>query len=101
MMEWIQWALLLLICLTSALSVIYSFRSRRQAEPVLRGLYAARMNVCMGLMLIFIASIQMFLYTGSTVRVIVGAVLLVIGLFNLFAGLRNHGHFQRLASPQK
>ncbi|WP_255570502.1 YtpI family protein [Cohnella sp. CFH 77786] len=90
-----QWTLGILIALSSLSSVVFSVRSRRQADARLRGLYAARMNVSMGLMLIFIALIQMFLFSGSTVRVIVGALFLLIGLFNLFAGVRNHAYFSR------
>ncbi|UHA76144.1 YtpI family protein [Paenibacillus sp. 481] len=101
-MQSILWGLVLLICLTSGLSVFYSIRSRRSSHAGYRGLYAARTNICMGFMLVFIALIQMFMFEGSTVRVIVGAVLLVLGAFNLFAGLRNHGHFQRhLSAEQK
>jgi hypothetical protein len=50
----------------------------------------------MGLMLILIAPVQMLIFTGSSVRVVVGAVFCLLGLFNLFAGLRNHSHFTRL-----
>lgn len=100
-METIQWVLIILICMTSGLSVYFSFRSRREQATALRGLYAAKMNICMGFMLLFIASIQIFMFTASTVRVIVGAVLLVIGLFNLFAGIRNHSHFQAVYSAGK
>ncbi|MBG9737058.1 YtpI family protein [Paenibacillus alvei] len=100
-METIQWVLIILICMTSGMSVYFSFRSRREQATALRGLYAAKMNICMGFMLLFIASIQIFMFTASTVRVIVGAVLLVIGLFNLFAGIRNHSHYQAIYSAGK
>ncbi|WP_420888798.1 YtpI family protein [Cohnella candidum] len=95
MINAIQWVLGALIILTSLSSVFFSVRSRRSANGRLRGLYAARMNVSMGLMLLFIALIQMTLFSGSTVRVIVGALFFLVGLFNLFAGLRNHSHFSR------
>jgi uncharacterized membrane protein len=54
------------------------------------------MNICMGLMLIFIAALMMILFTGSSVKVVVGGLFILLGLFNLFAGLRNHSHFARL-----
>lgn len=99
MVNAIMWALGALIVISSLCSAYFSFRSRRSPDVRLRGLYAARMNVSMGLMLIFIALIQMFMFSGSTVRVIVGAVFLLLGLFNLYAGLRNHAHFNRLGRP--
>jgi uncharacterized membrane protein HdeD (DUF308 family) len=95
LVQTLQWALGLLIVLTSVLSAVFSFRARRSSDARLRGLYAARMNISMGLMLVFIALIQMILFTGSTLRVVIGALFMVIGLFNLFTGLRNHSHFSR------
>lgn len=87
--------LVILVILSSISSVVFSIRSRRATDSRLHGLYVARMNISMGLMLIFIAFIQMFMFSGSTVRVIVGAVFLLLGLFNLFAGLRNHAVYSR------
>lgn len=95
MVDFLLYLLAALILLSSVSSVVFSVRSRRTLDARLRGLYAARMNISMGLMLIFIALIQMFLFSGSTTRVIVGAVFLLLGLFNLFAGARNHAIFSR------
>ncbi|QJC53010.1 hypothetical protein HGI30_16485 [Paenibacillus albicereus] len=86
---WLQWVLIAGIVLSCTLSVLNSFRSRRSKDANLKILYAAQMNISMGCMLILIALIQMFLYEGSTIRVIVGAVFMLLGLFNIFAGLRN------------
>ncbi|ASS66440.1 MULTISPECIES: YtpI family protein [unclassified Paenibacillus] len=86
---WLQWILIAGIVLTSAMSVVYSFKSRRSSDPRQRALHAARMNISMGSMLLFISLIQMFMYSGSTLRVIIGSLFMVLGLFNIFAGLRN------------
>ncbi|EFM10240.1 conserved hypothetical protein [Paenibacillus curdlanolyticus YK9] len=95
-MEVLQWILFAGIILTSVLSVINSFKSRRAQAIAERGLYAARTNIYMGIMLMLIALIQMLMFSGSTLRVIIGAVFLVIGLFNLFAGLRNRSAYQAM-----
>lgn len=95
MVQVLLWVFAILIIATSVMSAVYSYRSRRTADAKLRGLYAARMNISMGLMLIFIALIQMFLFSGSTLRVVVSGLFMLLGLFNLFAGLRNHSHFKR------
>lgn len=94
----LQWLFIAGILISLLLSVYFSLRSRRSSEPRLRGLYAARMNICMGSMLILMAGIQMIMFTGDTVRIIVGSLFLLLGLFNLFAGLRNHKHFSTLQS---
>ena len=96
MVNALQWFFSILVVVTVLFSALYSIRSRRARDGRLRGLYASRMNISMGLMLIFIAIIQMFIFPGSSIRVAVGAVFLLLGLFNLFAGLRNHSHFTRL-----
>ncbi|MFC5451960.1 YtpI family protein [Paenibacillus aestuarii] len=92
----IQITLFTLICIALGFSLFYSFRSRREADPAKRGLFAARMNICMGLMLVLIAVTQIFFFSESSFRRIFGTVCVLLGLFNLFAGIRNHGHFDRM-----
>lgn len=89
-MEWIQITLFTFIVIMLILSVFYSLRYRRQQNMKLRGLYAARMNICMGIMLIAIAVTQLFFFHDSVLRRSFGTICLLIGLFNLFAGIRNH-----------
>lgn len=96
MVNTLQWVFGALIIVTCVYSALYSFRSRRTNDGLLRGLYTSKMNISMGLMLIFIAIIQMFLFSGSSLRVVIGALFFLLGLFNLFAGMRNHSHFTRL-----
>lgn len=91
-----QWVFAPAIVVTLALSVLFSFKSRRASERRERGLHASRMNVCMGLMLVFIAGVQLLLSGQSTLRIVIGALFLVIGLFNLFAGLRNHSVYRTM-----
>jgi heme/copper-type cytochrome/quinol oxidase subunit 2 len=93
-----QTILMAIIVLTLFGSVYFSFKYRSQTDHKLRGLFAAKMNMSMGIMMIAISFIQMLLFSGSTVRVVIGAVFLLIGLFNLFAGIRNHGFFSRMKS---
>lgn len=97
----IQTALIAIIVLTLFGSVYYSFKYRSQTSPKLSGLYAAKMNMCMGIMLLAIALVQMLLFSGSSIRVVIGVVILLIGLFNLFAGIRNHGYFDRMRPENK
>ncbi|WP_219836004.1 YtpI family protein [Paenibacillus sp. R14(2021)] len=96
MVNALHWAIVIIICFTSLLSVYFSFQSRRTSDNRRRGILGARMNMSMGVMLIFIALFMMLAYTGSTVKVIIGALIIVIGLFNLFAGLRNHSIYRSM-----
>jgi len=96
MVQTLQVVFGVLFAVTLVFSVVYSFRSRRSRDGRYRGLYASRMNISMGLMLIVLALIQMLLFPGSSIRVVVGAVFILLGLYNLFAGIRNHSHFAKL-----
>ncbi|MCD1258876.1 YtpI family protein [Paenibacillus athensensis] len=96
MLETVQVGMFLLIVLMLALSIYFSFRFRRERDPKRRGLFSARMNMCMGLMLVLLAVTQLFFFTDSTLRRTFGTIFLLIGLFNLFAGIRNYSHFQRM-----
>lgn len=91
-----QWVFAPAIVITLALSVIFSFKARRASGQRSRGLHASRMNMSMGIMLVFIAGVQLLLSAQSTLRIIIGALFLVIGLFNLFAGLRNHSVYRTM-----
>lgn len=95
-MQWLHGVLLVVFACSLFGSVFFSVRYRRQQSRKARGIDAAKMNMSMGAMLVSISFIQLFLFEGSTVRVIVGLVLLLLGLFNLFAGIRNYGAFDRL-----
>ncbi|PZD94250.1 hypothetical protein DNH61_17695 [Paenibacillus sambharensis] len=94
-MEIIQWIVIAGIILALILSVYNSWKARRSSEHKVRALYAAKMNIYMGIMLILMAVIQILMFTGDTVRVVIGSVFLLLGLFNLFAGIRNHSIFSK------
>ncbi|WP_068786515.1 YtpI family protein [Paenibacillus phocaensis] len=95
MIQTIQYVLYAILIISCVGSVFFSFRSRRSLDPQIRGMAAAKMNISMGVMLIILALIQMFLFSGSTLRVVIGAVFMVLGAFNIFAGIRNHGLYAR------
>src|SRR5690606_5821776 len=87
--------LIAVVAVCAILSVYFSFRYRRSIDAGLRGLQQARMNISMGIMLIAIALIQIFLFEANWLRSIIGAIFLLMGLFNLFAGIRNRKFFMR------
>lgn len=96
MFAFIHYFLYIAAILSAGLSFYYSIKSKRTTEVKIRGLYNARMNISMGFMLLSFAAVQLFLYGfDSWIRVGVGFVFLLIGLFNLFAGIRNHSHYNR------
>lgn len=95
MLEWIQSILFILVLLSFFASIYFSITYRRQKDPTLRGLFMARMNISMGLLLIFLSIIQLFLFTPSNTRVALGLIFFLVGLFNLFSGIRNHGIYSR------
>ncbi|MFD0673423.1 YtpI family protein [Cohnella sp. GCM10027633] len=97
----LQIILALLVVATLALSAFYSFKSRRTADGRWRGLFASRMNINMGLMLIFLSILLLTMFSGSSVRVVVSSLFLLLGLFNLFAGIRNRSHYSRLLEQQQ
>ncbi|WP_270164769.1 YtpI family protein [Paenibacillus sp. SYP-B4298] len=95
-MVYIQWLLVMGIMIMLILTAYYSVKARRSQEPRARGLNTAHMNISMGVMLVLMSLIQMVMFSGSTVRLIVGAIFLLLGLFNLFAGLRNKSLFSAM-----
>lgn len=94
-LRYLLFALLVVSCIGAAL---YSSRSRRAKDARERGIYGAVMNIFMGIMLVVLALIAMFMFRGSTVAVIIEAVFMVLGAFNIFAGIRNRSYFGRMKS---
>lgn len=78
-----------LIFISLLFSITYSIRSRQAKEPILKGILTGKLNISMGAMLIFISIIQLIYSNESTLRIVLGAIFLLLGLFNLFAGLRS------------
>jgi multisubunit Na+/H+ antiporter MnhG subunit len=89
-----QWLFAPAIMISLVCSATYSIKSRRAKDTYQRGIFGAKMNISMGAMLVFIALVQLFLSAESTLRIVIGAIFLVLGVFNLFAGLRNLSLFR-------
>ncbi|GIP17016.1 hypothetical protein J40TS1_26580 [Paenibacillus montaniterrae] len=83
-----------LIFISLLFSIFYSVRSRQAKDPVRKGLLGGKLNVSMGAMLILMSIIQLLYSNESTLRIVLGAVFLLLGLFNLFAGLRNVSYYR-------
>ncbi|MBM7565411.1 YtpI family protein [Paenibacillus sacheonensis] len=92
----LHWAIVVLICVTSLMSVNYSFKARRASDVRQRGILSARLNMSMGIMLVFIALFMMLAFSGSTIKVVISCLIIVIGLFNLFAGIRNNSVYRSM-----
>lgn len=89
MESWISGILSVLIFISLLFSIFYSVRSRQVKEPNRKGMLGGKLNISMGMMLILISCIQLLFSNESTLRIVLGAIFLLLGLFNLFAGLRN------------
>ncbi|MBB6019022.1 magnesium-transporting ATPase (P-type) [Paenibacillus sp. JGP012] len=96
LIEVFKYVLIALFAIVMICSALNSIRSRRTPDPHLAGLYRSWTNIWMGCMLMLLALILMFVYTGSTLSVIVEALFLVMGAYNVFAGLRNRSYYARL-----
>jgi glucan phosphoethanolaminetransferase (alkaline phosphatase superfamily) len=96
MLTWVHYLLFVVMFLFMLSSIFYSFRYRTQKDPKARGVNAARMNMSMGVVLVALSVIQLVLFDLSLIRLVFGVILLLMGLFNLFAGIRNHAHFSSM-----
>jgi hypothetical protein len=84
------------VVIASVFSVVFSIASRRASNPKSRGMHTARMNVSMGLLLVLLAFVQFILFEPDTIRIVLGSLFLLLGLFNGFAGIRNYGIFIKM-----
>ena len=96
-MAWYQYVLSTVFVATLLSSIVFAVRSRVQQDPQKRGIFAARTNISMGIMLLSVASLQLIDFTMSWLRFFVLIMFALVGLFNLFAGLRSHRDYSRKA----
>ncbi|WP_082350909.1 YtpI family protein [Paenibacillus xylanivorans] len=92
----LKYALIAIFALAMVCSALNSIRSHRATDPIATGLYRSWTNIWMGSMLVILALILMFVFTGSTLSVVVEALFLIMGAYNVFAGLRNRSYYARL-----
>ncbi|WP_211746811.1 YtpI family protein [Paenibacillus sp. Marseille-Q4541] len=100
MLDIIRYALFALLLVSTVTAAFSSIRSRRTRDPQQKGVMQATTNIWMGIMLIVLACIQMFMFQGSTVSVIVEALFLVLGAFHVFAGIRNRSYYSNQKSEK-
>ncbi|WP_342565344.1 YtpI family protein [Paenibacillus sp. FSL R7-0345] len=97
----IKYLLFILLVIFMIGAAVYSLTSRRTPDPLEKGRRRSIMNVLLGAMLVTLSLMSMFLFRGSTPSVIVEALFLVIGAFNIFSGLRSYGYYSRSGSGRK
>ncbi|MCM3131587.1 YtpI family protein [Paenibacillus polysaccharolyticus] len=95
LIEVFKYILIALFAIAMICSALNSIRSRRTTDQHVAGLYRSWTNIWMGCMLIILALILMFVFTGSTLSVIVEALFLIMGAYNVFAGIRNRSYYAR------
>lgn len=95
-----SWIVYSLIILQLIITVYYSFRARRQADPLKRGLYFARMNIMIGVLFITLSLAQLFGTPYNFLLIGFAILVLLVGLYNLFVGIRNHGVYTRMLNSK-
>lgn len=100
MLSVIRYALFILLAISCIAAAWNSINSRRKSDPLDRGKLQASMNIWMGVMLVALSVIAMLMFSGSTPAVIVEAVFMVLGAFNIFAGLRSRSYYSRQKSAR-
>ncbi|WP_342555190.1 YtpI family protein [Paenibacillus sp. FSL R7-0652] len=96
LIEVFKYVLIALFAIAMICSAVNSIRSRRTSDKNDAGLYRSWTNIWMGCMLVILSLILMFVFTGSTLSVVVEALFLVMGAYNVFAGIRNRSYYARL-----
>jgi hypothetical protein len=77
------------------LSLIFSIQYRMTKHPILRKMGQGLMNICIGLTLILF-SLQLFASAVTTIRAVVGLVLILLGLFNFIMGIKHYRYYKSL-----
>ncbi|WP_238654778.1 YtpI family protein [Paenibacillus piscarius] len=95
LIKYLLFALMVVFMISAA---VYSYSSRRAADPLVKGAKRSVMNMLLGGMLVTLSLMSMFIFRGSTLNIVIEAVFLVLGLFNIFSGLRSYSYYSRARS---
>ncbi|MFC7442835.1 YtpI family protein [Laceyella putida] len=88
------------ICVSIFGTFFNSVLSRRN-EGIFKRIYQARMNMHMGLMFLAIGSLQFLMPSGSGLRLFFICLILAVGLFNLYYGLKHHRFYSNQVKQNK
>jgi uncharacterized membrane protein HdeD (DUF308 family) len=76
-------------------SVYYSVTARRRGiHPLESRMTLGKMNMALGVLVLLFGANQFTFESLTTVRVVVGAILLFVGAINLFFGARNYFRYK-------
>ncbi|MFS1511808.1 YtpI family protein [Chengkuizengella sp. SCS-71B] len=89
-MDFLNLIPLIIVLVAAWLSFYFSMKARRTKDAKQQGLMRSRMNMSIGVGLITIACIQLFLFEFTWTRFIVGIIFLLLGIANIYGGIRNH-----------
>ncbi|MBN2908979.1 hypothetical protein JQC72_05505 [Polycladomyces sp. WAk] len=84
-----------IIIVTAILVFIYNMAARR-SEGNRRGFHQAKMNISMGVMFLAIAGMHFATPGGAWLRTLLNTLILLIGLINLYYGIKHYRHFRTL-----
>ncbi len=89
-------AIYILMIIQLGLTTYFSLRARRHSDPLKRGINFARMNIMIGVLFMTLSLAQLFTAPFRNLFVAFAIFVLLIGLYNLFVGIRNHITFSQL-----
>lgn len=92
--------LLLVVVIIATIFFFSNSYAYRRTKGTQRKLYQAKTNISMGILFIAIGTFQLLLPGNHWIRVLLIGLILVLGLINLFYGIRNWRKF-RIAVEKK
>ncbi|WP_339223681.1 YtpI family protein [Paenibacillus sp. FSL H8-0332] len=98
MIMFIKYLLFALLVIFMVCAAAYSISSRRSTDPLVQGTKRSIMNMLLGGMLVTLSLMSMFMFRGSTLNVVIETAFLLLGLFNVFSGLRSYSYYSRMRS---
>ncbi|NBI28273.1 YtpI family protein [Chengkuizengella marina] len=97
-MNFLNYLPYIIVLVSAWLSFYFSMKARRTKDAKQQGLMRSRMNMSIGVTLLTISCIQLFLFEFTWPRIIVGIVFLLLGLANIYGGIRNHVHIMKFTN---
>lgn len=78
------------------LTIVFGFQYRMIKHPVGKKIGQGLMNIFMGVTLILFAANQFLFPDLTTTRLVIAFIMLALGVFNFWAGVKNYRYYKGL-----
>lgn len=80
-------------------TIVLGVKWRKEPNNLIKEIIKSKQNICMGIMLLFIAMLFFVNIDTLWFKLIISFIILAVGLFNTYQGVRMYQHYHKQLEP--